>query len=86
MVCYTRCLYCGRRTPHEVCHRHSTILGGRTPNVAGYGLARAWKRGFPKEPEECDGCLQTIVDWSSNWLESLQQAGVTDPDILRRAT
>lgn len=26
-VCYSRCLYCGRRTPHEVCHRHR--LGGR---------------------------------------------------------
>jgi hypothetical protein len=22
IVCYTRCLWCGRRTPHEVCHLH----------------------------------------------------------------
>lgn len=22
IVCYNRCLYCGRRTTHEVCHAH----------------------------------------------------------------
>lgn len=24
IVCFSRCLYCGRRTPHEVCHRCSS--------------------------------------------------------------
>lgn len=26
IVCYSRCLYCGRRTVHEVCHGHSETL------------------------------------------------------------
>lgn len=23
VVCFSRCLYCGHPTPHEVCHQHS---------------------------------------------------------------
>lgn len=23
IVCFSRCIYCGRRTKHEVCHLHS---------------------------------------------------------------
>jgi hypothetical protein len=26
IVCYNRCLYCGRMTPHEVCHLHSHAI------------------------------------------------------------
>jgi len=37
IVCYNRCLYCGRRTPHEVCHLHSRFgrnrIGSVTPAV-----------------------------------------------------
>jgi len=46
-VCYSRCLYCGRVTPHEVC-RHSEcpsdVDGVEWPN-------------FDAEPETCpEGC------------------------------
>lgn len=27
IVCFSRCLYCGLRTPHEVCHRHAGLKG-----------------------------------------------------------
>ena len=33
IVCFNRCLYCGRQTPHEVCHLHSRAMG--RPNRLG---------------------------------------------------
>ena len=37
IVCLNRCLYCGRRTPHEVCHLHGRFgrnrIGSVTPAV-----------------------------------------------------
>ena len=68
-VCLSRCLWCGRRTPHEVCHRHAR------PNRLGHidraavdaspdpqrewakrwarSSSRAWKRWYNAEPETC---------------------------------
>ncbi len=45
-----------------------------------------WKRWFYRETEECDdpGCLQRLVDWSSNPLRDLQEAGITDAAVLAR--
>jgi len=67
--CYSRCLYCGIRTIHEVCHRHSR------PNRLGHfdraaieaspnpeeeqalrwerSSRRAWARWFNRPPEVC---------------------------------
>jgi len=70
IVCYNRCLYCGRMTPHEVCHLHSSVVGG--PNRLGHGrgdfstaMSRAWRRHFYKPAEICEdpACPQLAVDW-----------------------
>jgi hypothetical protein len=54
LICYNRCLICGRRTPHEVCHDHSYELGGRWPDLSVEGEHdRVWAEGFDKEPEKC---------------------------------
>ena len=37
-VCFNRCLYCGRRTPHEVCHLHP--IGGRLGSAGQVVTAR----------------------------------------------
>lgn len=61
IVCYSRCLYCGRRTPHEVCHGHSEALnpGWWDQLEAGYSdtdvlLEDLWRIGFGLEPETCE--------------------------------
>ena len=64
-ICYNRCLYCGRRTNHEVCHQHSRAL-----HPWGVSLPKPWrgfsKRMFYKPPEECADprCQQLAVDWA----------------------
>jgi hypothetical protein len=67
-VCFSRCLYCGRLTRHEVCHRHSTRnsrLGDIDPSISAEewqkrmerSSDRAWKRWYGREPETCPpGC------------------------------
>ena len=37
IISYSRCLYCGRRTPHEVCHEHSSEL-----HPEGIALPEGW--------------------------------------------
>jgi len=69
IVCFSRCLWCGRRTPHEVCHLHRT--GSRLGDIDEVAVnaspdpdrewsrrwersqQRAWKRWFYAEPETC---------------------------------
>jgi hypothetical protein len=64
ILCYSRCLYCGRRTPHEVCHGHSEALNPgwwdkleaeMTADDIMEGLRRI---GSGLEPETCEngGC------------------------------
>lgn len=66
IVCYSRCYYCGRRTPHEICHGHSEALnpGWWDALEAGYDdadelLADLRRIGSGLEPETCDdpACL-----------------------------
>lgn len=70
IVCHQRCLYCGRRTPHEVCHLHSRAMPPRNRLGSGKGdfataMDRAWKRHFGREPEVCEdkACPQLALDW-----------------------
>ena len=70
IVCYNRCLYCGRMTPHEVCHLHSRAMGRRNMLGSGKGdfgraMDRAWARHFSRPAEECtdEACPQRLVDW-----------------------
>ena len=46
VICYSRCLWCGRRTPHELCHAHDSACGG---SMAG---EREWAN-YDAEPEVC---------------------------------
>lgn len=47
IVCYSHCMWCGRRTPHEWCHECSeSIMAGKR--------ARTWKQGTGMDPETCE--------------------------------
>ena len=66
VVCYSKCLYCGRRTPHEVCHEHSEALhpGWWDALEAAFvpdqddpelgAIDAIWGTGYDKEPEACE--------------------------------
>lgn len=60
IVCYSRCLICLRRTPHETCHRHSLAMGGGRNWPKGDGdrfernMRAMQRRWFDREPEVCD--------------------------------
>lgn len=59
IVCFSRCLICGRRTPHECCHRHSIAVNGmRFWPKGGKNFSRnqdrMWARHFNDEPEVCN--------------------------------
>ena len=58
MFCPNRCLWCGRRTVHEVCHEHS----GSLP-IADLDDLRESHENL--EPEVCkdDRCPQWAKDW-----------------------
>jgi hypothetical protein len=49
IICYSRCMVCGRQTPHEVCHAHCHAMGG------GYTIREidAGYVNFDMEPEQC---------------------------------
>lgn len=49
IVCSSRCLWCGRGTPHEVCHAHATELGFMPESVS--DIEALWDSG--QEPEPC---------------------------------
>lgn len=52
IVCYSRCLVCGRRTPHELCSEHEDHT--KWPR----NLDSVWGTGYDQEPETCNktGC------------------------------
>lgn len=60
-ICFSRCLICGRRTPHELCHRHSLTINGMkfwpsqgpSGNDFNRNQARMWARNFNKPQEVC---------------------------------
>jgi hypothetical protein len=65
IVCLSRCMHCGRQTPHEFCHECS-------PSVVGEkAAARRWRRVrryslFDTPPEQCDSahCNAFRAEWS----------------------
>jgi hypothetical protein len=64
IVCYSRCLWCGRRTPHEICEYHSRHGYAHLDESDAksdswerrWYLAqnRAWKRWANRPAETCD--------------------------------
>ena len=77
IVCYSRCLVCMRKTPHEVCHEHSDAMGGAHPAMVPtddlqedgtpyYDFPEAVReRGWALPAEECTdtACPQRAADW-----------------------
>lgn len=59
IVCYSRCLYCGRQTPHEACHEHHSEVGGKFPPLAdpcetcGAPSEQLWVSHSAMDPETC---------------------------------
>lgn len=59
IICYSWCMYCGRRTPHEVCHDHSEKLhpgwwDALEALMPGNDVMESlWGTGGDKEPELC---------------------------------
>jgi len=54
IVCYSRCLYCGRRTPHEVCHEHWASPPEGDDREFQEVLDALWAESYSAEPELCD--------------------------------
>lgn len=52
-VCYSRCLYCGRRTPHEVCHAHSEASNPGWYSAETTDIDALWGTGRQQEDESC---------------------------------
>ena len=77
IVCYSRCICCGRMTTHEVCHEHSAALGNRMPAMVPTGelqddgtpyynwAPEVWAHGFSLPAEVCadKACKQLRADW-----------------------
>ena len=73
IISYSRCLYCGRRTPHEVCHEHSSELhpeGIALPEGWNTENEEQWYR-FEADPETCDDPHCPL--WDGHCPERLSQ-------------
>lgn len=51
IACVSRCLWCGRQTPHEVCHEHSTEFGFDPESVE--CICKLGGTGEDQDPEDC---------------------------------
>lgn len=51
VISWSRCLYCGRKTPHEVCHEHSR--DDFEPSEEQMAELEGWPN-YDMEPEQCD--------------------------------
>lgn len=58
IVCFSRCLHCGRRTPHQLCHDCSDDMH------AGQRFTRAEWGSYDDDPEICadEECRQRESD------------------------
>jgi hypothetical protein len=88
IICYSRCLYCGRRTPHEACHAHASKLN---PNFMFEGAGpnsqeELWATNFNKEPEACSdkNCpvwepyeRERFDPWYTAWLREREDVQVS---------
>jgi len=50
IVCWSRCLWCGRKTPHEVCHAHGSAFEPTKDEMR----ALEDRPNFDAEPEHCE--------------------------------
>lgn len=58
IICYSRCMWCGRRTPHEWCHACTAVV-----NAGGSPRSDFWR--FDEPAEECllsdEACPETRI-------------------------
>jgi hypothetical protein len=76
IFCQSRCLYCGRRTPHEVCHEHSRLKNpGWLTDFT--DIDALWRSG-DQEPETCNDPACPV--WEPGEWEA-RRAQATPPPI-----
>lgn len=88
IACSSRCLYCGRLTPHEVCHEHSEktapgwwddIQGNVGSDVDPMDLI--WRTGHGKEPETCTDSACPV--WEPGEWDRIQAEAALTPEQRR---
>ena len=96
IICYSRCLYCGRRTPHECCHEHSEEKNpgwwdDLQENVGADvdPMDLIWRTGRDKEPEVCeDGACPVwgTGEWEhkQKWASMTKEERQAETDRLNR--
>ena len=96
IVCSSKCLYCGRATPHECCHDHSEALhpGWWEAYQAGDAegedpLDALWGTGYDRPPEVCeDGACPVWGpgewDHRQKWANMTPEARRAEADRLNR--
>jgi len=79
-ICYSRCLYCGRRTPHEACHAHAHALNPSFypgDDDGDWERLRAAARYLPAETCSDSNCpvwepeeRERFEPWYAEWVKS----------------
>lgn len=81
IICYSHCLYCGRRTPHEACHAHASAL---VPDAMPIEDPEERGRWQAMEPEECfdPNCpvwepeeRERFEPWYKEWVKQRDAVG-----------
>jgi hypothetical protein len=85
IVCSSKCLYCGRQTPHEVCHQHSEAVhpGWWDDIQENVGsdvdpMDLIWRTGRDKEPETCTDPDCPV--WEPGEWDRIQAEAAMTPD------
>lgn len=69
VVCRSRCLYCGRLTPHEACHAHAYALNPTFALGPGEDLETLWSSAVNAPAETCvDPDCPVWLPGESNFL------------------
>lgn len=72
IVCTSRCLYCGRQTPHEVCHAHSERTSpGWSGDAGEFDLDALWGIYYDAEPEMCTD--PECLSWEPKEAEQMRE-------------
>jgi hypothetical protein len=88
IVCSSRCLYCGRGTPHEVCHDHSEALHPgwwdemeaiAAPDEDAMDLL--WGTGRNLDPETCEDGACPV--WEPGEWDRMQAEAAMTPEQRR---
>jgi hypothetical protein len=88
IVCSSKCLYCGRQTPHEVCHEHAEAVdpGWWDDIQENVGsdvdpMDLIWRTGRDKEPETCTDPACPV--WEPGEWDRIQAEAALTPEQRR---